>query len=115
VFLQQLGQYLVLALELVREGSEWAVLGVRVGFAACAMVLEGGGAVVEELLPPEVEEVDGEVVLWAEVRDGLLLQEVETKQGDLLLRSEVTTLPSHECSSARVLPLTPAKANSSSD
>jgi hypothetical protein len=45
-----------------------------------------GGAVVEELLVPEVEEVDGEIVLLADVGDGLFLQEVETEQGDLLLR-----------------------------
>jgi hypothetical protein len=115
VLLHEFGQDLVLALEFVLEGSELAVFGVGVGFAALAGVLEGSGAIVEELLLPEVEEVHGELVLLADVGDRLLLQEVETKQGDLLLRSEVTTLPSHECSSARVLPLTPPKASSSSD
>ena len=33
------------------------------------VLVEGGGAVLEELLLPEVEEVDGEVVLLAEVGD----------------------------------------------
>src|SRR5262245_53138815 len=37
------------------------------------------------------------------------------ENGDLLLRGEVAALPAHACSSARVLPLTPAKANSRSD
>src|SRR5262249_18899133 len=64
---------------------------------------------------PEVEEGDREVVLLADVRDRLLLQQVEAEQGDLLLRGEVATLPGHGCSSARGFPLTPAKANSSSD
>src|SRR5262245_28180014 len=37
------------------------------------------------------------------------------ENGYLLLRGEVAALPAHACSSARVLPLTPAKANSRSD
>src|SRR5262249_39189694 len=37
------------------------------------------------------------------------------EQGNLLLRAEVATLPGHGCSSARVLPLTLAKANSCFD
>jgi hypothetical protein len=45
---------------------------------------------------------------------GLLFQEMQTKQGDLLLRGKVTTLTSHGMSTSRVLPLTPRKANSSS-
>src|SRR5262249_62017325 len=96
------------------EGSDLAVLGVLAGLAALAGVSEGSGAVLEELPLPEVEEVHGQVVLLADVGDGLLLQEVEAEQGDLLFRSEVPTLPGHGCSSARVWPLTPAKANSSS-
>jgi hypothetical protein len=81
---------------------------------ALAGVLEGGGAVLEELLLPEVEEVYGQALLLADVGDGLLLQEVEAEQGDLLFGREVAALPGHGSSSARVLPLTPAKASSSS-
>src|SRR5438477_7465170 len=114
MLLHQLGEDLVLALELVLEGSDRSVLGVLAGLAAFAGVIEGGGAVLEELLLPEVEEGHGEVVLLADVGDRLLLQEVEAEQGDLLFRGKVPALPRHECSSARVLPLTPAKANSSS-
>jgi hypothetical protein len=115
MLLHQFGQDLVLALEFVLEGSDLTVFAVGVGFATFARVLESSSAVVEELLLPQVEEVHGKVILLTDVGDRLLLQEMEAKQSDLLLRSEVTTLPSHECSSARVLPLTPAKANSSSD
>jgi hypothetical protein len=70
--------------------------------------------VLEELLLPEIEEVDVEAVLLTEVGDGLLLQEVKPKQGDLLLGGERTTLASRGMSSARVWPLTLPKANSSS-
>src|SRR6478672_124993 len=115
MLLQQLGEDFVLALELVLEGGDLLVLGVLVGLAAFAGVSEGSGAVLEELLLPEVEEVHGEVVLLADIGDRLLLQEVEAEQGDFLLGGVVTALAGHQSSSARVLPLTPAKANSSSD
>jgi hypothetical protein len=115
VLLHQLGEDLVLALELLLERGDGAVLDVLLGLAAFAGMLEGGGAVVEELLLPELEEVHGEVVLLAEVGGGLLLQQVQAKQGDFLLRGKVTALPSHGCSSARVFPLIPTKANSYSD
>ena len=114
MLLHEFGEGLVLALELVSGGGDGAALGVLAVLAAFAGVVEGGGAVVEELLLPGVEAVDGQVVLLADVGDGLLLQEVESEQGDLLFRGKVTALPRPECSSARVLPLTPAKAYSSS-
>src|SRR5690242_10447864 len=98
MLLHEFGEDLVLTLEFFFEGSDLAVLGVRDGLAVPVGFGEGGGAVVEELLLPEVEEVDGEVVLLADVGDGLLLQEVESEQGDLLLGGEVTTLPWHGCS-----------------
>jgi hypothetical protein len=115
VLLHEFGEDLVLALEFFFKGSDLAVLGVLQSLEAFAGIREGGGAVLEELFLPEVEEVDGEVVFLTEVGDGLVLQEVETEQGDFLLRGKVTTLASHESSSGRVLPLTPPKANSSSD
>jgi hypothetical protein len=90
VLLHEFGENLVLALELFFQGSDLAILGVFLGFATMAGILEGSGAVLEELLLPEVEEIDGEVVLLADVGDRLLLQEVEAKQGDLLLRGKVT-------------------------
>src|SRR5262245_4811601 len=115
MLLHELGEDLVLALELVLEGGDLAVLGVLVGLAALAVILEGRGAVLEELLLPQVEEVNGQAMLLTDVGDGLVLQEVEAEQGDLLLGGVVTACPGHQCSSARVLPLTPAKASSRSD
>ena len=114
MLLHQLGEDLVLALELVPEGGDLDILGVLTGLAALAGVIEGGGAVLEELLLPEVEEGDGEVVLLADVGDGLLLQEVEAEQGDLLFRGKVPALSRQECSPARGGPLNPAKASSCS-
>jgi hypothetical protein len=115
VLRHQLGEDLVLDPEFVLQGSDPFVLGVLVGLAVFAGGIEGSGAVLEELLLPELEEVDGEVVLLAEVRNRFLFQEVESEQGNLLLGGKVATFSGHECSSARVLPQTPAKANSSSD
>ena len=96
MLLHQLREDLVLALELVLEGGDGAVLGVLTGLAALAGVVEGSGAVLEERLGPAGEEGDGEVVLLAEVGDGLLLQEVESEQGDLLFRSKVPALTRQE-------------------
>ena len=115
MLLHEFGEDLVLALQLVLEGGNHFVLGILVGLAVFAGVGEGSGAVLEELLLPEVEEGDGEVVLLAEVGDGLPLQEVESEEGDIVLRGKVMALPRRGYSSARVLPLTPAKASSSSD
>ena len=95
MLLHQLGEDLVLALELVLEGSDRSVLGVLAGLAALAGVVQGSGAVLEELLVPEVEEGDGEVVLLTDVGDGLLLREVESGQGDLPLRGKVPALTRH--------------------
>src|SRR5215813_6303558 len=115
MLLHQLGEDLVLALEFLLEGSNGAVLGVAVGLAAFVVAGEGQVAVVEELLLPGVEEVDGDAEFFTDVGNRDFLDEVEPKGGDLLLRGVVAALPGHECSSARVLPLTPAKANSCSD
>src|SRR5213082_1113130 len=115
MLLHQLREDLVLALELFLEGSDGAVLGVAIGFAAFVVAGEGGDAVVEELLLPGVEEVDGDAEFFTDVRDRDFLDEVEPESGDLLLRGVVAALSGHGCSSARVWPLTPAKANSCFD
>jgi hypothetical protein len=114
VLLHEFGEDFVLALELVLEGGDLTVFGVKFGLAAFAGVIEGRSAILEELLLPEVEEVNGEVVFLADVGDGLLLQEMKSEQGDLLVRGKVAALTRHVSSSARVLPLTPAKASSCS-
>src|SRR5262245_13799948 len=115
MLLHQLGQDLVLAQELGLEFGDGAVLGVGIGLAALVVGGEGGRAVLEELLLPVVEVVDGDAVFFAEIGDRDFLDEVLPEQGDLLLRGEVATLPGHGCSSARVLPLTLTKANSGFD
>src|SRR5204863_6823312 len=98
-----------------RKGGDLFVLGVGVGLAALVVAGEGRGAVVEELLLPGVEEVDGDAEFFTDVGDRDFLDEVQPACGDLLFRGIVAALPSHGISSARVLPLTPAKANSRSD
>jgi hypothetical protein len=95
VLLHQLGQDVVLDAKLVLQGRDLAVLGVGFGLAAFAGVGEGGGAVLEELLLPELEEVHREVVFLADVGDRLLLQEVEAEHGDLLFRREVPAFSGH--------------------
>jgi len=115
MLLHEFREHLVLTLEFFFESSDLAVLGVLQSLAAFTGVGEGGGAFLEELLLPEVEEGDGKVVFLTDIGDGLLLQEVEAKHRNLLLGGKVTTLASHGISSERVLPLTPRKANSSSD
>jgi len=85
VLLHEFGENFVLALEFGFESGDLAFLSGCIGLAAFAMVLEGRGAVLEELLLPEIEEVDREVVLLTDVRDGLLLQEVEAQETDFLL------------------------------
>ena len=90
-------------------------VGVGVVFAAFVVGGEGGLSVVEEGLLPEVEEIDGDAVFLTDVGERDLIDQVFSKQGDLLLRAVVTPLPGHGCSSARVLPLTLTKANSHFD
>ena len=103
----------MLALQLGLELGDLLVLGVSAVLAAFVVTGEGGGAVLEEELLPGVEVGDGEAVFFADVGDGDLVEEVLSEQGDLLLRGKVTALTAHGCSSAKVLPLTLAKANSS--
>jgi hypothetical protein len=77
-------------LEFFLEGSDLAILGVCPVLAAFAGSVEGSGAILEELLLPEVEKGDPEVVLLADVGDRLLLEEMKAEQGDFLVRGKVT-------------------------
>lgn len=76
---------------------------------------ECGLTIVEEGFLPVVEEVDGDAVLFTEIRDGGMFEEVLLEDGDLLLGGNVTSLSDQESSFARVFPQTFAKANSSFD
>jgi hypothetical protein len=53
-------------------------------------------------------------VFFTDIGNRDFFEEVLPKDGDLLLSREMAALSGHECASARVLPLTPAKASSSS-
>src|ERR1700722_6174848 len=81
MFFQQFCDDLVLALELLpqrRDGAEVLAL-VR-----SVLALEGGGAVLEELLLPEVKQGRLELVLVAEIGDGHLVDQMASEDGDLL-------------------------------
>src|SRR4051812_48788992 len=64
MFFYQFGDDFVLALELVAQGGDDSL---EVVLGRGVLALEGGGAVLEELLLPEVEERGRELVLVAEV------------------------------------------------
>src|SRR3954463_6392825 len=81
MFFHQFRDDLVFALELVaqcRDGAE--VPALRSG----ALALEGGGAILEELLLPGVEQRGRELMLVAEVRDGDVVDQMPPKDGHLL-------------------------------
>src|SRR6516165_6190953 len=92
MLLHQFGDDLVLALELVAEGGD-GPLEVAVGCRA--LPLEGGGAVLEELLLPDVEQGGRELMLVAEVRDRDVVDQVAPQDGDLLDRRIVLPRLSH--------------------
>src|SRR5262249_16916633 len=115
MLLHQLGEDLVLALQLGLEIGDLLVLGVGSVLAAFVVAGEGSWAVLEKELLPGVEVGDSDAVFFTDVGDGDLVEEVLSEQGDLLLRSKMATLLSHGCSSARVLLLTLTKASSCFD
>src|SRR6185437_8019684 len=105
----------VLALQACLQLGDFAVFSVGIVLASLVVSGEGGGAVFEEGLLPEVEKVDGDAVFLADLGDGYFFDEVLSEQGDFLFGAEMATLLSHGCSSARVLPLTLTKASSCFD
>src|SRR5262245_46876778 len=89
----------VLAWELLLQGGDPQIL--RVGGPSGAG-LEGGGAVLEELLLPAVEHRGVAAVLVTQIRDGDVLEEMESQDGDLLLGGEpLAGLLGHGRTSAR--------------
>ena len=114
MLLHQLGQDLVFALELGLQVGDLLVLGIGAALAAFVVGGEGGGAVLEELLLPVVEEGNGDAVSFADVGDRDFVEEVLAEQGDLGLRGEGAAFSGQGWSSARGVPLTPAKASSRS-
>jgi hypothetical protein len=90
----EFGEDGILALELGFEAFDFLLVSVFDGLGL-ATVVEGGVAVLKELLEPAVDLVGIEAEFIAEVRDGDLIEEVTFEDGDLLGASEVTTLLGH--------------------
>src|SRR5262249_55570699 len=85
MFLHQLREDFVLALELLLGEGDPLILGVS---GASGAGLEGGGAVLEELLLPAVEDGGVDAVLVTQIRDGDVFEEIEPQEGHLLLGGE---------------------------
>ena len=85
MFLHEFREDLVLALELLLQKRDPPVLVVA-GTAGAG--LEGGRGVLEELLLPAVEHRGVDAVLVTQVRDRGVFEEMEPKNGDLLLSCE---------------------------
>ena len=86
MFLHQFREDFVFALELLFQEGDSPILGIagasRVGF-------EGGWAVLEELLLPAIEHRGVDAVLVAQVRNGGVFEEMEPKDGHLLLGGDI--------------------------
>jgi hypothetical protein len=95
VLLHQLGQDIVLPLELLLQGCD-ALLGL-VGLGAGAD-LEGSHAVLEELLLPVVEQRGVNAGLFADGGNRDLVEQVPAQDGNLFLGTEMLTRFEHECS-----------------
>jgi hypothetical protein len=82
MILHEFREDFVLALELFFQEDDPPVLGVT---GASGSGFEGGGGVLEELLLPAVEHGGVDVVLVTKVRNGGAFEEMEPKDGGLLL------------------------------
>jgi len=89
MFLHQFGEDFVLALELLLQVGDPAVLGIA---GAVGAGFESSGSILEELLLPAVEHRRMDAILVTQVRHGGVFEKMEPENGDLLLGSE--TLPS---------------------
>src|SRR3954463_4911353 len=85
MFLHEFGEDFVLALELLLQGGDPAILVVA---GTSGPGLERGGGVLEGLLLPAIENGGVDAVLITEVRDGGVFEEMEPKDGGLLLDGE---------------------------
>src|SRR5215471_13784946 len=88
----QLGQDLVLGLDFLLQIADPLLVG---GVVQSRFLLEGGRAVLEELLLPAVEDCGLQAEFIAELRDRLLLQQMPPEDGDLLFRRVVLPLLLH--------------------
>ena len=76
----------MLALELLFQEGDLPILGIA---GASGAGFEGGRAVLEELLLPAVEHCGVDAVLVTQVRGGDVFEEMEPKDGHLLLGGEL--------------------------
>jgi hypothetical protein len=81
VFLHQLGDDLVLALEFLTQRGDSLE---KPGFGPGVLAPEGGCSVLEELLLTELEKCGGEQVLVAEVGHGDVVNQMSPEDGNLL-------------------------------
>jgi hypothetical protein len=99
MFLHQFGEDFVLALELLLQEGDPPVFGVA---GSPGAGLEGGSGVLEELLLPTIEHRRVDAVLVTEIRDRRVFEEMEPKNGDLLLgREALSGFLGHGRTSAR--------------
>jgi hypothetical protein len=81
VLRHQLGQDLVLGLDLLLQVGDPLLLGGMVGLC---FLLEGGRTVLEEFLLPAVEDCGLEPLFITQFRDRHLLQQMPPQDGDFL-------------------------------
>src|SRR4051812_37583625 len=99
MFLHEFGEDFVLALELLLQGGDPAILVVA---GTSRPGLERRGGVLEELLLPAIEHGGVDAVPITEVGDGGVFEEMEPKDGGLLLDGEsFPSLLGHGRTSAR--------------
>jgi hypothetical protein len=85
MFFHKFREDFVLALELLLQQRDPPVLGVG---GAPGAGLEGGGAVLKELVLPAVAHRGVDAVLVTQIRDGDVFEEMAPQDGDLLLGGE---------------------------
>jgi len=95
MLLHQLGQHLILALELLLQVLDPLLLRLVVD---PHLALEGRRAVLKKLLLPAVEDGRLQPQLVAELRDRLLFQQMAIQNGDLLFSGVVLSLLFHASS-----------------
>src|SRR3954449_4397617 len=99
MFLHEFGEDFVLALELLFQGGDPAILVIA---GTSGPGLERGGGVLEEILLPAIGHGGVDAVPITEVRDGGVFEEMEPKDGGLLLDGEsFPSLLGHGRASAR--------------
>src|SRR4051794_40477941 len=99
MFLHEFGEDFVLALELLFQGGNPAILVIA---GTSGPGLKRGGGVLEEFLLPAIEHGGVDAVPITEVRDGGVLEEMEPKDGGLLQDGEsFPSLLGHGRASAR--------------